>query len=168
MIRDALLLGLFPAAMIFAAVSDFMTMKISNRLTLALAAAFFIVAMMIGMPWSQVGYHVLASIVVLVAAFGFFAAGWIGGGDAKLAAATALWFGFPHLLSYLLLAAIIGGVLTLFILRARAYPLPVTLQTLPWVQRLHEARNGIPYGVALAAGALITYPHTEFMRVLGG
>jgi prepilin peptidase CpaA len=168
MIRDVLLLGLFPAAMTFAAVSDLITMKISNRLTLAVAASFFLVAALIGMSWMQVGYHVLASFVVLVAAFGFFTAGWIGGGDAKLAAASALWFGFPHLLNYLFLAGIVGGVLTLLILRVRAYPLPAPFQGTPWIERLHAASTGIPYGIALAAAGLLVYPHTIFMRAIGG
>lgn len=168
MIRDVLLLGLFPAAMAFAAVSDLITMKISNRLSLALAGSFFLVAFLIGMPWMQIGYHLLASFLVLVVAFGFFTAGWIGGGDAKLAAATALWFGFPHLLSYFFLAGIVGGVLTLIILRVRAYPLPAALQRTPWIERLHAASTGIPYGVALAAAGLLVYPHTVFMRALGG
>src|SRR5262249_52418386 len=50
-----------------------------------------------------------AGCVVLVAAFSLFARGVIGGGDAKLAAATALWLGFDHLLPYLLYASLIGG-----------------------------------------------------------
>ena len=50
--------------------------------------------------------------MVLAVTFVFFALGWIGGGDAKLAAATALWLGFDHLLKYLLYASLFGGVLT--------------------------------------------------------
>jgi prepilin peptidase CpaA len=97
MIRDLLILVLFPAAMAFAAVSDLLTMTISNRLSLALALGFFALAAIVGMPLEDVGYHVLASAVVLAVCFSFFAFGWIGGGDAKLAAATALWLGFAHL-----------------------------------------------------------------------
>ena len=53
--------------------------------------------------------------------------GWIGGGDAKLAAATALWFGFDHLLDYLLYASLFGGALTLVLLQFRQWPLPSPL-----------------------------------------
>src|SRR5262249_33515698 len=94
MIRECLILGLFPAAMAFAASSDLISMTISNRLSLGLALAFFVVALVIGMPMMEMGKHVLAALLVLLVTFGFFARGWIGGGDAKLAAATALWFGF--------------------------------------------------------------------------
>ena len=54
----------------------------------------------------------------------FFSQGWIGGGDAKLAAATALWFGFAHLLDYLIYASLFGGVLTLVLIQFRKLPLP--------------------------------------------
>src|SRR5208282_2811624 len=37
---------------------------------------------------------------------------WIGGGDAKLAAATVLWLGFAHLADYLVYASLFGGALT--------------------------------------------------------
>ena len=48
--------------------------------------------------------------------FAMFALGWIGGGDAKLAAAIALWLGWGALLDYSLSAAIYGGALTIVIL----------------------------------------------------
>ena len=68
--------------------------------------------------------HVGAAATVLAVTFVFFARGWIGGGDAKLAAATALWLGFDHLMAYLLYASIFGGVLTLAMIRFRLMPLP--------------------------------------------
>jgi len=160
MVTDAIRLLVFPALMAFAASSDLLTMTISNRLSLALAAAFFIVAVTTGMPLAVVGMHLAAAAVVLVVSFGFFTQGWIGGGDAKLAAATALWFGFDHLLPYLLYASVFGGALTLLILQFRKLPLPAVLARQVWIQRLHEAEGGIPYGIALAASALAIYPTT--------
>ena len=68
--------------------------------------------------------HAGAGCAVLVVAFGFFTRGWIGGGDAKLAAATALWLGFDHLLAYLVYASLFGGALTLLLLQFRTMPLP--------------------------------------------
>ncbi|AXK82797.1 peptidase [Pseudolabrys taiwanensis] len=160
MVTDAIRLLVFPALMAFAASSDLLTMTISNRLSLALAAAFFIVAVTTGMPLAVVGMHLAAAAVVLVVSFGFFTQGWIGGGDAKLAAATALWFGFDHLLPYLLYASVFGGALTLLILQFRKLPLPAVLARQAWIQRLHETEGGIPYGIALAASALAIYPAT--------
>jgi prepilin peptidase CpaA len=162
------ILGLFPAAMIYAATSDLVTMTISNRLSIALTLGFFAVAMLIGMPLAEIGRHFAAGAIVLVFAFGFFVRGWIGGGDAKLAAATALWLGLSHLMDYLLIAAILGGALTLLILQARKLPLPRALARQPWIARLHAMETGIPYGIALAAAGLWIYPQTAFMQAAHG
>lgn len=161
-----LLLGLFPAAMAFAAASDLLTMKISNLLSLALVLGFFLAAFMIGMPLAEIGRHILAGAAVLALAFACFSFGWIGGGDAKLAAATALWFGFSHLMDYLLIAAMFGGVLTLFILIVRQWPLPLFFARQLWIARLHDMKSGIPYGIALALAGLLVYPDTDFIRVV--
>jgi len=161
---NIVILGLFPAAMIYAATTDLVTMTISNRLSLSLSIAFFVVAGAIGMPLAEIGRHVAAGAVVLVFAFGFFTRGWVGGGDAKLAAATALWIGLSHLMEYLLIAAILGGALTLLILQARKLPLPQALARQAWIARLHAMETGIPYGIALAAAGLLVYPQTVFMQ----
>jgi prepilin peptidase CpaA len=163
MVIDTVRLLLFPALMAFAASSDLFTMTISNRLSLALAAGFVLLAAVTGMSLSAVGLHLAAAAVVLVFGFGFFSQGWIGGGDAKLAAATTLWFGFEHLMDYMLHAAIFGGALTLLLLQFRKFPLPLFISGQPWVQRLHEKGGGVPYGIALAASALLVYPHTDWM-----
>jgi prepilin peptidase CpaA len=163
MVTDAIRLLVFPALMAFAASSDLLTMTISNRLSLALTAAFFVLTVTTGMPLPVVGIHLAAAAVVLVVSFGFFTQGWIGGGDAKLAAATALWFGFDHLLDYLIYASLFGGVLTLAIVQFRKLPLPAMLARQVWIQRLHETDGDIPYGIALAFGALAIYPHTGWM-----
>jgi prepilin peptidase CpaA len=149
---DALLLFILPAFLAYAAVSDMLTMTISNRLCAAIALSFFAVALVAGLSWPAIGMHVLASFAMLAVTFGMFAAGWMGGGDAKLAAATALWFGFGGLLNYVVVASIAGGVLTLVILAARGLPVPAVAERWPWYQRLHNAKSGIPYGIALAAG----------------
>lgn len=158
---------LFPALMAFAASSDLITMTISNRVSLLLAGGFAVLALVTGMSLVEIGWHLAAGALVLVVAFGFFARGWIGGGDAKLAAATALWFGFGHLLDYVVYASLFGGVLTLLLLQVRSWPLPSVLLHQPWAQRLHDRNSGVPYGIALAAAALTVYPHTGWMAVPG-
>lgn len=160
---DAVRLVVFPALMAFAASSDLLTMTISNRLSLALSAAFLAMALFTGMPLQVVGMHVLAAAIVLTIGFIFFAQGWIGGGDAKLVAATALWFGFDHLLDYMIHASIFGGALTLLLLQFRKMPLPALLARQGWIMRLHDTGAGVPYGIALAAAALIVYPKTGWM-----
>ena len=104
---------------------------------------------------------------MLVVTFVFFARGWIGGGDAKLAAAIALWFGFEQLLNYLTLASILGGILTLLIMRFRLMPLPALLADQEWAKRLHRMDTGVPYGIALAIAALWVYADTPFMKAAG-
>jgi prepilin peptidase CpaA len=165
MLIHALQLSFFPALMAFAASSDLFTMTISNRVSLALVAGFCALALLTGMNLSEFGWHFAAGATVLVVTFSFFAFGWIGGGDAKLAAATALWLGFEHLLDYLLCASIFGGVLTLLLLQMRSWPLPSLLARQPWLLHLHDKDTGIPYGIALAAAALVIYPHTTWMTL---
>ncbi len=157
-------LVVFPAFMAYAAVSDLLTMTISNRLCLALTAGFLAFALYCGFDAATFGWHLAAGFTVLVFGFAFFAAGWIGGGDAKLAAATALWFGFDPLLMYLAVSGLLGGALTLGLLQARSYPLPGFVARWPWALRLHAPETGIPYGIALAAGALLVFPETSLWR----
>src|SRR5262249_61552328 len=101
MAATALGLVLFPAMMAFAASSDLLTMTISNRVSLILIGGFFLFALVIGMSASTMLWHIGAGGIFLAIAFGCFAMGWIGGGGAQLAAATALLFGFCHLLPLL-------------------------------------------------------------------
>jgi prepilin peptidase CpaA len=167
MIADALRLMLFPALMAFAASSDLLTMTISNRVTLILAGGFFGLAAAGGMGGFEMLMHLGAGAAVLVAGFICFARGWMGGGDAKLAAATALWFGFNHLFDYLIYASLFGGALTILLLQYRMLPLPRFLANQQWAARLHEKECGVPYGIALAAAGLCVYPETAFMKAIG-
>jgi prepilin peptidase CpaA len=163
---DAIRLLLFPALMAFAASSDLLTMTISNRVSLLLLGGFFAMALLTGMNGSALLSHIGAGLLVLAVTFGFFARGWIGGGDAKLAAATALWFGFDHLLAYLVYASVLGGGLTLLLLQFRNLPLPSMLLGQEWAERLHNKQGGVPYGIALAAAALLIYPDTAWVKAL--
>ena len=163
---DIALLIVFPALMAYAAASDLLTMTIPNELSLALVGAFAVFAILAGLPLAVVLMHVAACALVLCVCFGLFAFGWIGGGDAKLAAATAMWVGFDQLPNYLVVASLFGGILTIAILRFRMMPLPAALANQEWAQRLHRMDTGIPYGIALALAALMIYPDTPWMKSL--
>jgi len=167
LLTDAIKLTLFPATMAFAASSDLFTMTIANRVSLILVAGFALLAMLTGIGAADLLSHAGAAAAVLVVVFIFFACGWIGGGDAKLAAATVLWFGFAHLLDYLVYASLFGGALTLLIIYFRSVPLPRMLIGRQWAERLHSRDSGVPYGIALAAAALIVYPQTQWMAAVG-
>lgn len=157
---DLAILAIFPGVMVFAAISDMLTMKIPNAVSLLLIVAFFVLAIVLGMQWSVIGWHTLAGVLTLVVCFLLFNLGWIGGGDAKLAAATSLWLGFGLLPSYGVFASIFGGVLTLVILQLRRLKFEGGLFAAPWLVRLRESGAGIPYGIALAAAGLAVYPDT--------
>jgi prepilin peptidase CpaA len=167
MLIEAVRLTLFPAMMAFAASSDLLTMTIANRVSLVLIAGFGLLVVLCGVSGADVLSHVGAAVAVLVVAFACFACGWIGGGDAKLAAATALWLGFGNLFNYLVYASLLGGALTLLIVQFRTMPLPRVLAGREWAERLHRQGAGVPYGVALAAAALLVYPQTEWMTAVG-
>jgi prepilin peptidase CpaA len=167
MLTEAIELTLFPAMMAFAASSDLLTMTIANRVSLILIAGFAVLAVLSGMTGTELLSHLGAGALVLAVAFFCFACGWIGGGDAKLAAATALWLGLGHLFDYLVYASLLGGALTVAIVQFRALPLPRLLAGQDWAERLHQEGGGVPYGIALAVAALLVYPQTQWMTTLG-
>lgn len=166
MTLDLLRLTLFPALMAFAAASDLVSMTISNRVSLLLILGFFVLAVLGGMAPAVIATHAGAGLLVLAVSFACFAMGWVGGGDAKIAASAALWFGFPFLMEYLVYASLFGGALTLLLLEWRRWPLPYALLGQDWVQKLHDKKSGIPYGIALAVGALLIYPQTDWIRAV--
>jgi prepilin peptidase CpaA len=157
-------LVIFPLLMAFAAFSDLFTMRISNTLVLALVAGFFVLALFVGLPLSEIGMHLACAAVVLIVAFAFFAFGWIGGGDAKLIAATTLWLGLGVMLPYLIYASLLGGALTLLLLAARRYPLPAQLRAIKWIDRLHDSKTGVPYGIALAIAGVLVYSDSAIFQ----
>jgi len=166
MILDIARLMLFPALMLFAAASDLFTMTISNRISLALIAGFLVLALFGGMGLHEFLLHLGAGAAVLVVAFACFAIGQVGGGDAKIAACVGLWFGFGHILDFLLFASLFGGAMTLLLLYARQWPLPSPLNGQAWLLRLHDKKSRVPYGIALAFGALMVYPETDWTRAV--
>ena len=165
---DLLVLTLFPLAMAFAAAADLLSMTIPNRVPAVLVLGFAVVAPLAGLDWVQIGLHAGVGLVALGVSFALFSLRLIGGGDAKLFAATCLWMGPAQLLPYLVYAALLGGALTVLIAYVRSTPLPVVLQTQGWIVRLHDAKEGIPYGIALAGAGLIAYPGTALMAGFTG
>ena len=163
---QALLLFVVPALLALAAGWDLTSYTIPNFLSAALIAAFALFALATHMTPSAVGMHLLAGALGLFAGFALFALGTIGGGDAKLFAAIALWLGFANLLDFTLAASLFGGGLAIAILGLRHLPLPAPFSAQSWLVRLHDEKSGIPYGVALAAGALVVLPGTEMYRLI--
>ena len=163
---EIVILFLFPWAMGYAAASDLFTMTISNRISLVLVAGFLVLAPLTGMDLNTFGLHLAAGAVMLAVTFGFFAMGWIGGGDAKLAAAISLWLGWSATLTFSLVATLIGGLLTFAILMIRSDQAQILLPGWSWVTRLQRHGGGVPYGIALALTGLGMYPQSPWMQWL--
>jgi prepilin peptidase CpaA len=161
-----LMLMTFPAAMAFAAANDLFTMKIPNRISLALIGGFVAIALMTRMPLEMLGLHVVIALAVLIATFTLFWLNMLGGGDAKLMAAGALWMGPDHIIEFVAYVTIFGGILAVAMLAYRNF-LPANALPLPaWARRLHTTGEGIPYGIAIAAAGLMLFPATAFFRAL--
>jgi prepilin peptidase CpaA len=168
MIAELLVLLVLPALLATAAGWDLASFTIPNFIQLALLIVFVVLVFALGMTPSVFAAHLLAGFAGLVIGFALFALGYVGGGDAKLFACVALALGLHDFLDYALMASIFGGALTLCVLAGRKLPLPRFLATQGWISRLHDEREGIPYGVALALGAFVILPHTEIFRAASG
>lgn len=162
-----LALAVCPALMIVGGLYDLTTMKIPNWISLALLAGFVPAALLVGLAPVDIAIHFGVGLAALFAGMGLFALNWIGGGDAKLLAAGCLWMGPTGSLFFVLNSAIIGGVFCLALITARklapAYP-----HAPGWARRLLEPDGDIPYGVALAIGALMTLPSTALISAFAG
>ncbi|ESQ90724.1 peptidase A24 [Asticcacaulis sp. AC460] len=151
----------YPAYLLWAAVSDLVRMTISNRLNLILAGAFFPAALLLGLSLPDIGIHAAIGAGALVLGMVLFALGFMGGGDAKLIAATGLWLGLDGFIALLIYTAIAGGALTLFIIVTRKFFWALAPKLPKWLGQHLEARTGIPYGIAICAGGLLAIPHSD-------
>lgn len=161
---EALIFVVFPFCMLFAAISDMLSMTIANRVSLVLLGAFVVVAPLTGMAWADFGWHLAAGAAVLACTFCLFAMGAMGGGDAKLMAASAVWMGMGFcLVQYLLVASVIGGFLTMGLLAYRGSPLAVFTRHNMFLRHFANEKVGVPYGIALGLGGLLTYPDSPLV-----
>lgn len=157
------LITIFPFLVVYGAASDLFSMTIPNRITLALMIGFMVMAFWMKMDWVTIGWHWAMFAIVLTVTFTLFAMGVIGGGDAKLAAGIALWMGWEHSLIYFLVAAFLGGVLTIMIVKLRNVPLPNWVLRQEWANRIYTTER-IPYGISMGAAAIMIYAQTLWMQ----
>ena len=122
-----------PAAFLVAAFTDITRYKIPNWLTGAIALAFPVVALLAGLPPLVILLHFGVGVFALGMGMVLFALRWLGGGDAKLIAAAALWAGPGAVWVFVLAAALAGGALTLGLLFFRKLPLPQFLASQEWI-----------------------------------
>ncbi|MDR9804369.1 A24 family peptidase [Rhizobium hidalgonense] len=149
---------ILPLCLAMAAFSDLFTMTIPNRVSLILAVSFLVLAPLSGLAIQTIGMHLAAAAIVFSACFALFAFNVMGGGDAKLLSATALWFGLNQSLLFLMTdVAMIGGLITLLILMVRAQSDTILAFGLPVPNSILIAKK-IPYGIAIAIGGFMAFP----------
>jgi prepilin peptidase CpaA len=156
---------LFVFAMLSAAISDLTTYKIRNNLILTLLLAYLAFAPIVGIAWPEIVRSTAVAGLVLFLSLGLFAAGWLGGGDAKLATVTTLWLGADNAFAYFLFVSLLGGVLAAIVYFCRSWPLPEQLANTAWIVRLRARARGaeLPYGVAITLASLCVLPSTPWM-----
>jgi prepilin peptidase CpaA len=143
---------IFALLLIAGAAEDAARLRISN-FTCALILAGAVVAMIALGPEIAAWQNFAVFAALLTVGMPLFAAGKLGGGDVKLFAASGLWFDIQGALLMLVTVLLAGGVLALLVLAARMFNWSET--ALGRVQLLN-AGAGIPYGVAIAVGVLLT------------
>lgn len=159
-------LSLLPALVIVAGLKDLTSMTIPNWISAILVIGFFPVAFWMGLPVLTVATHLGVGLLALFVAAGMFALRWIGGGDAKLTAAACLWLGLSGSGMFLLWTGLMGGLFCMFLIFARFQAQTALPAGSPgWVVRLMEPKGDIPYGVAIAAGALMAWPASPLMTL---
>lgn len=163
MMENAAILIVFPLCLAFAAMSDLLTMAIPNRVSAILLVAFVAIAVLSGFGWQQIGLHFAAGAMVFGVCFVLFALGIMGGGDAKLLTACAVWFGFNmSLVSFLIYVSLFGGLVTVAILLLRTQGDRIMATGIPVPHLLFTAKK-IPYGIAIALGGYAAYPSSPLM-----
>lgn len=164
----AVLLSVMPVLVIVAALRDLTTMTIPNWISAALIVAFFPVALVLQLPLAELLAHVGVALAALAVGAGLFALRVVGGGDAKLMPAVCLWLGLQAAAPFVLYTAIAGGVLALGLLGVRGAAAPYAGMAPQWLGRLLQPKGDIPYGLAIAAGALAAYPESALFRAFAG
>lgn len=154
---------LFPAIMIHAAVGDLMTMRIPNRVISVLLASYIVAVPILGLTLSDVLWALAAAAAVFAFGLISFCCHWMGGGDVKLLTIAGLWLGAANVVPFIFYTSMFGAMLTLLILIFRQAPLPVAWRGRDWLERLHRRDAGVPYGVAIAAAGVLVYLRTPWV-----
>lgn len=164
---ESMLLIAVGMAIIAGAVYDATTLTIPNWISLVLLALFPVLAISAGLSWAEAGIHVAVGLAALIAGIALFGGGFIGGGDAKLFAAVSLYIGATWFGMYVFAVALAGGLLACVLIAIRWLAAYGAGAYLSWLQHLAKRDVGIPYGVAIAAGALVVLPGTHLFIAAG-
>ena len=156
----------FPALVLIAAAKDLTSYIIPNWISIALTAAFAPVAglaLAAGVSAPELALCVGVGAGALLVGVVMFTLNWIGGGDAKLFAASALWLGWPALTPFLFWTAIAGGVLSMLLI---AFRRRTATPAEGWYGKLMTHGAPVPYGLAICTGALAAFPHSALAQLV--
>lgn len=147
---------------LLAAWSDIQGLTIPNWhsgvIIVSFLAAFVLMHLLGHAPvFSGVKSHLLAGIIIFGITALLFGLRVMGAADSKLSTAFAFWVGIPGLPAFLFYTTLIGGVMglaSLIIGRWKPFKNPGAGG---WIARVQAGENKVPYGVAIALGALATF-----------
>ncbi|MEQ9315104.1 MAG: prepilin peptidase [Henriciella sp.] len=146
----------FLSLCIYAALRDVQTLTITNGLNLTIAFLFFPAIIVAAPGWDVFGAHMMAGAIAFIVSIFLFAFGVFGGGDAKMIPGVMLWLGPEASLPFLTAMAVIGGGLAVVVILSRKL---VPAHAAPdFAAETLRAGNGVPYGVAIAGGAIFAAP----------
>ena len=160
----ALFASVFIVLCLYAAVKDVETLTISNGLN-AIIAFLFIPAVIITAPgWDVAGAHLLAGLAAFAISVLLFSLGVFGGGDAKMIPGVMLWLGPAAAIPFMTAMAVLGGLLALTVILVRRF---VPAHVAPaFARETLLPGNGVPYGVAIAGGAIYAMPFSPLLSYL--
>ena len=161
---ETLILSLFPLLVVMAGISDFFTLRIPNWLNAVIAVSVVPFVLVSGMPMEVFAWHVIAGLVMFVIGFGLFAINIFGGGDAKMLAACAVWVGWDTLMEFAVVTALAGGVLVIAIKLWAFFVAHKDTKGLDWANNFLSKKPQLPYGIAIAAGGVIVFPATWWIK----
>lgn len=164
LVASAAAVASFAGAMVYSALRDVLTMQVSDRVVLMLLGLFPILAPLSGWTLESMLLSTALAMIVFFASVGFFALGWMGGGDGKLITVSVLWLGTDQTVGFIFYTALVGGLCTACLLGFRRLALPLVWQSKAWIVRLHRPENGAPYAVAIGSAGLIVLPHTLWLK----
>ncbi len=161
---DTLILSVFPLMVVMAGISDFFTLKIPNWLNAVIAVSVVPFVILAGMPLEIFAWHIIAGLVTFVVGFILFSINIIGGGDAKMLAACAVWVGWDVLMEFAVVTVFAGAVLVIAIKVWVFFANRKDIKGMDWAKNFLSKKPQLPYGIAIAAGGVIVFPATWWIQ----
>ena len=161
MILNYSLLLMFVGCILYAMISDFLYLKIPNWISIALVIVFIFYAVF-SWPDIKLTEHLIIGASVFCVTFVLFLLNSFGAGDVKFLSALSLWTNAQQFVPFIMLVAILGGVIALMIISMRLFlklkpDLGSNNILLKKLRQLTKS-GAMPYGIPIGLAALIVIP----------